>query len=190
MEQLKEICVIVMQCENGVKGTAKQEESDDRAILIGLGANLPSRFGSPEQSLAAALRGLEEAGVTVSRLSRFWRSRPVPVSDQPWFVNGVARVATDLPPEALLALLHRIEADFGRVRGELNAARPLDLDLLAYGRLIRAEAPVLPHPRLAERAFVLLPLAEVAPSWRHPVSGCDVAALIRALPADQEIAPL
>jgi 2-amino-4-hydroxy-6-hydroxymethyldihydropteridine diphosphokinase len=179
-----------MQCENGVKGRAKQEESDDQAILIGLGANLPSRFGPPEETLKAALRRLQEAGVRLRRLSRFWRSRPVPISDQPWFVNGVAAVETDLPPEALLALLHRIEAEFGRLRGEINAARSLDLDLLAYGRLIRETSPILPHPRLAERAFVLLPLAEVAPGWRHPLSGRAIAALIAELPADQVTEPL
>ena len=84
-------------------------------------------------------------------------------------MNGVAVVETSLPPGDLLALLHEIERRFGRERREVNAARILDLDLIAYGDLVRTDAPpLLPHPRLHERAFVLLPLADVAPDWRHP----------------------
>ena len=102
-------------------------------ILIGLGANLPSaRYGAPPASLEAALAGLEKAGPRVLARSRWYRSAPVPASDQPWFVNGVAEVATVLDPPGLLALLHRVEQEFGRVRREKNAARCLDLDLLAY----------------------------------------------------------
>jgi len=104
-------------------------------------------------------------------------------------VNGVASVATALEPVALLALLHGVEAEFGRVRGARNEARLLDLDLLAYGDRRREgpEPPLLPHPRLADRAFVLLPLAEVAPDWRHPVSRDSVRQLIARLPAGQKI---
>ena len=126
------------------------------------------------------------------RRSRFYKSAPVPVSDQPWYVNAVASVATELPPRELLALLHRVEARFGRARRERNEARPLDLDLLAYNDRIEAGeggGPILPHPRLHERGFVLLPLAEVAPGWRHPVSGKSVAELIAALPPGQSAAP-
>jgi 2-amino-4-hydroxy-6-hydroxymethyldihydropteridine diphosphokinase len=156
-----------------------------------LGANLPSTYGEPAETLQAALIRLGEEGVKLSRRSQFWHSRPVPVSDQPWFVNAVAALETDLSPEALLALLHRIEAEFGRVRSVVNAPRLIDLDLLAYGRLVSGEtAPILPHPRLDQRAFVLLPLAEIAPRWRHPVSGLDLDTLIARLPADQEAQPL
>jgi 2-amino-4-hydroxy-6-hydroxymethyldihydropteridine diphosphokinase len=113
------------------------------------------------------------------------------VSDQPWFVNAVAAIETDLSPASLLMLLHRIELEFGRVRGVVNAPRLIDLDLLAYGRRISAEeVPILPHPRMDQRAFVLRPLADIAPDWRHPVSGLGLAALIARLPADQEIQPL
>jgi len=86
--------------------------------------------------------------------------------------------------------LHRLEAEFGRVRSLRNAPRLIDLDLLAYGREVSIEAPLLPHPRLAERAFVLMPLAEVAPEWRHPQSGRSVGEMIAALPSDQQIEPL
>ena len=162
-------------------------------ILIGLGANLPSpRHGEPRATCEAALEALEAAGVRVLRRSRWHRSAPVPASDQPWFVNGVAEVETRLSPAHLLALLHRIEADFGRARRRPNEARILDLDLLAYGERVSApgEAPVLPHPRLAGRAFVVLPLAEIAPGWRHPVSGLTAAELAQDLPADQVAEPL
>ncbi len=135
---------------------------------------------------------LAELDVTVVRRSRWYTSAPVPPSDQPWFVNGVALVATGLGPANLLATLHRIENEFGRVRRVRNEARVIDLDLLAYGDLVLGEGEglVLPHPRLRTRAFVLLPLAEVAPDWRHPVSGEAVEDLIRTLPADQGAVPL
>lgn len=161
-------------------------------ILLGLGANLPSRFGAPPATLEAALAALGEAGVGIAARSRWYRSAPVPASDQPWFVNGVARVATSLDPEPLLLLLHQIEARFGRRRRHANEARPLDLDLLAYHDLTRdgPTPPLLPHPRLHQRAFVLRPLAEVAPGWRHPRLGVAVEALIAALPPDQQVLPL
>jgi 2-amino-4-hydroxy-6-hydroxymethyldihydropteridine diphosphokinase len=117
----------------------------------------------------------------------------VPPSDQPDYVNGVVAVETRLSPAALLARLHEIERAFGRERRIPNAARTLDLDLIAYhDRVTGPEegAPILPHPRLAERAFVLLPLQELAPGWRHPVSCVSIADLIRALPPGQSAQPL
>lgn len=162
-------------------------------ILIGLGANLPSTgFGPPRATLEAALAELAREGLAVVRRSRWYRSAPVPPSDQPWFVNGVAAVATDLAPAEVLAALHRIEARFGRVRRARDEARVLDLDLLAYDDLVRTEGapPRLPHPRLHARAFVLLPLAEVAPGWRHPVLGKTVEDLVAELPPDQVAEPL
>ncbi len=161
-------------------------------ILIGLGANLAREaHGTPRETLEAALARLEELGISVVARSRWYRSAPVPPSDQPWFVNGVAAVATRLGPEALLAVLHRVEREFGRIRRARNEARVVDLDLLAYEDLVRdgGDGPTLPHPRMHERAFVLRPLAEVAPEWTHPVSGRTVAELIRDLPADQVAEP-
>ena len=159
-------------------------------ILLGLGANLPSAsYGKPEATLAAALAALAAEGVTVERLSPWYRSAPVPaVDDQPWYVNGVAAVTTALAPEALHALLHRIEQRFGRVRRARNEPRVLDLDLLDYDGQVRpGERAVLPHPRLHERAFVLLPLRDVAPGWRHPTLGRAVDELIAALPPGQQV---
>ena len=162
-------------------------------ILIGLGANLASpEFGAPPKSLEAALALIAERGVRIAARSRWYRSAPVPPSDQPWFVNGVVAVETVLEPAALLEVLHGVEARFGRVRRERNAARVLDLDLLAYDDRVSAEgeAPILPHPRLHERAFVLRPLAEIAPDWRHPRLGRGVASLIADLPPDAAAEPI
>jgi 2-amino-4-hydroxy-6-hydroxymethyldihydropteridine diphosphokinase len=161
-------------------------------ILIGLGANLPSPAGAPAATFAAALDALGENGVRILARSRRYRTAPVPASGQPDFLNGVVSVATTLGPGDLLALLHRIEARFGRVRGVPNAARSLDLDLLAYGDRVMSDpaGPILPHPRLHERAFVLLPLRDVAPGWRHPLLGRTVEEMIAALPPRQEATPL
>jgi len=161
-------------------------------ILIGLGGNLDSpRFGPPRATLAAALERMEADGIRVLARSGFWHSAPVPVSNQPWFVNAVVAVATGLGPKPLLEALLALERAFGRERSVPNAARVLDLDLLAYGDRVSAPnaVPALPHPRLASRAFVLQPLAQIAPDWRHPVTGKAVGALIKALPAGARAAP-
>ena len=153
-------------------------------IFIGLGANLRSeRYGPPRQSLAAAMERLNANDIMVETRSGWYRSAPVPASDQPWFVNAVIAVRTTLGPAELLDRLHRIEAEFGRVRRQANEARVLDLDLIDYdGMVLDGPAPpILPHPRLAERAFVLLPLAEIAPGWTHPRSGVPIARLVAAL---------
>lgn len=164
-------------------------------ILIGIGANLPAPDGAPPrvacERAAAALAALP--GLRLTGRSRWWESAPVPASDQPWFVNGVVALAGTAEPAALLAALHAIEAGQGRVRGVANAARTLDLDILAMDELVRAPPeppPVLPHPRLEGRAFVLKPLAELAPGWRHPRSGRTVEELIAALPPGQTCRPL
>ena len=162
-------------------------------ILAALGSNLNSdRLGPPQAVCAAALDALAAHGVSAVRVSRWYRSEPVPPSAQPWYVNGVAALKTTLDPVTLLALMHRIEADFGRMRRERNEARVIDLDLLAFHDRVRTgpDAPILPHPRLTERAFVLLPLADVAPDWVHPVTGLGIDALIRALPPGQRIEPI
>ncbi len=140
-------------------------------ILISIGGNLASPgFGPPRQTLGAALAALEREGVRISARSGWYLTEPVPRSDQPWFVNAVASLATSLHAPDLLAVLQSVEIRFGRVRGERNAARVLDLDLLDYrGQLTETATLVLPHPRLHERPFVLVPLAEIAPAWRHPL---------------------
>ena len=161
-------------------------------ILIGVGANLSSPdLGSPRAACEVALKELENQGIKLLRRSHWYRSEPVPKSDQPWYVNAVASLETGLPPGELLQLLHEVEAKLGRVRKVRNEARIIDLDLLAYGQEVSedGETPVLPHPRLHERAFVILPLVEIAPDWRHPVSGKSGQALIADLPPGQVTEP-
>jgi 2-amino-4-hydroxy-6-hydroxymethyldihydropteridine diphosphokinase len=161
-------------------------------IFVGIGANLPSSFGGPRATCDRAVEALIESGIDVFARSRSYESAPVPKSDQPWYVNGVAALKTDEKPAELLRLLHGIETRFGRVRRERNEARVLDLDLLAYHDLVNPgpEPPILPHPRLRERAFVLLPLAELAANWRHPATGEAISDLIAGLDPGQETRPL
>jgi 2-amino-4-hydroxy-6-hydroxymethyldihydropteridine diphosphokinase len=153
-------------------------------ILIALGGNLSHEvFGTPRKVIGAALAALEAEGVRVAGRSRFYDSVPVPASEQPNFVNAAASIEVGLGPRELMQLLQRVEAAFGRVRRTRNEARTLDLDLLAYDDRVRGEADlVVPHPRLHERAFVLLPLRDVAPGWRHPRLGKTVEELIAVLP--------
>ncbi len=158
-------------------------------ILIALGANLPSAYGAPEDTLNMAISTLENAGVKVVAQSRIWITHPVPASDQPLYRNAVISVKTKREPEDLLSLLHSIEEDFGRIRAERNAARVIDLDLLAYADvIIDRDSIVIPHPRLHERGFVLLPLCEFAEKWMHPVLSKSARELLELLPDQNEIA--
>jgi 2-amino-4-hydroxy-6-hydroxymethyldihydropteridine diphosphokinase len=151
-------------------------------ILIGLGANLSSRAGAPAATLRAALGTLAQRDVAVENVSSFYRSAAWPDPQDPEFVNAVASVSTELSPAELLACLKDIERSYGRATTERNAPRPLDLDILDYDGMVENGPPMLPHPHLNERGFVLIPLRDVAPRWRHPVSGLSVMALIEALP--------
>lgn len=155
-------------------------------ILIGLGANLPSRHGPPRRTLEIALDRLGSGAVRVVAVSRWYETAPVPISDQPRYVNAVARVETTLAPPTLLARLHEIEAGFGRIRTVANAPRMIDLDLLAYHDRVEVGPPQLPHPRLGGRAFVLLPLRDVAPDWIHPATGVSLDGLMARLPDGQD----
>jgi 2-amino-4-hydroxy-6-hydroxymethyldihydropteridine diphosphokinase len=160
-------------------------------ILIALGSNLPAPpASSPLETLEAAMAALADAGIEILAASRWYVSEPQPPSGQPDFINGVVRAETGLGPAPLLDLLHDTEARFGRVRGSPNDARTLDLDLIDYRGQIRGGRPTLPHPRAHLRNFVLLPLADVAPGWRHPVSRRPVADLIDLLPAQGPTSPM
>lgn len=158
-------------------------------ILIGIGSNLAAPgFASPRQTATVALSTLPAIGIAVVQHSRWYLTQPVPSSDQPWYVNAVAAVETELDPAALLVSLLAVETRFERRRGPPNAARTLDLDLLDYnGYQCTTERLVLPHPRLHERRFVLVPLCEIAPDWRHSRLGLTAAELLLRLPSGQSI---
>jgi 2-amino-4-hydroxy-6-hydroxymethyldihydropteridine diphosphokinase len=150
----------------------------DRAVVIALGSNLAGGYGSSEALLEAALARFPEVGLEILERSSWWRSAAWHDTNGPEYRNGVALVEAQAGPEAVLAALLRLETELGRRRGVRNAPRTLDLDLIAYGREVR-DAPglTLPHPRAHERLFVMGPLAEIAPAWRHPRSGRTAAAL-------------
>lgn len=156
------------------------------SIYIAFGANKALGSLDPQNVVTAALKAMPAQGISVEAVSRYWRSPAWPDPSDPPYVNGVVAVRTRLSPEALLDRLHDLEAQFGRVRTVVNAPRTLDLDIIDYGGKISGPdaRPVLPHPRATQRAFVLLPLQDVAPRWVDPVSGQGIDALIAALPAD------
>jgi 2-amino-4-hydroxy-6-hydroxymethyldihydropteridine diphosphokinase len=153
-------------------------------IVIALGANLPSRVGTPRDTLESALARLSAQSVRIAGVSSYYVTKAWPDPTDPDFVNAVARVETDLAPRELMELLHETEKFFGRTRGKKNAPRTLDLDLIDYDGRIEQGPPQLPHPRVAERAFVLVPLKELAPGWRHPTTRATLLDLIAALPPD------
>ena len=137
-------------------------------ILIALGANLPGPAGEPARALNHALGELDGKGVKIRRVSSFYETVAWPNPADPAFINAVALIETRFQPVELLALLHGVETELGRLRSAPNAPRTLDIDLLDYdGRRMTGDL-VLPHPRTAERSFVLVPLAEIAPEVRHP----------------------
>jgi 2-amino-4-hydroxy-6-hydroxymethyldihydropteridine diphosphokinase len=161
----------------------------EEVIIIGIGSNLAaSPAVTPRETAEEALPALAAPHLQPLLRSSWYESAPVPASDQPWFVNAVALIASDLEPELLLKLMLDVESRFGRVRHERNAARTLDLDLLDYdGLIIDTPSLTLPHPRLHQRRFVLEPLCEIAPNWRHPVLGLSAADLLTGLPDDQPV---
>ncbi len=150
---------------------------------IGLGANLPSRAGSPEATLAAAAARIESLGRIAAR-SSLYSTAPVGFANQPRFFNAVLALETDLSPREMLEALQAIEHEFGRDRGRgvANGPRTLDLDILLFGDVVLSELGLeIPHPRLAERAFVLVPLHEVAPQALEPRTGRSVSQLLKNL---------
>lgn len=141
----------------------------DDAVVVALGCNDCGVWSDCREALEAALARFRAEGIDVVARSSWWRSAAWPDPNDPPFLNGVVMVRTEHGPHELMAALGRIEEAFGRLRGAANAPRTLDLDLIAYGRTTGdLDGLILPHPRAAERLFVMGPLAEIAPGWRHP----------------------
>lgn len=179
-------------------------------VLVALGSNVTSHLGDPVRTVARAVAALDGGGLKLLAKSRLYRTPFVPAGTEPDVINAAALLETALAPGAVLARLHVIEAEFGRERRTRWGNRTLDLDLLMMDDLIlpdratfagwqelspevqRVRAPdelVLPHPRMQDRAFVLVPAAEIAPDWRHPVDGRTLAELRDAL-AEEDRAPV
>lgn len=155
-------------------------------VYLGLGSNLGDREAHLERGLAA-LRG---GGVFLGTVSSVYETEPVGGPPQGAYLNLVAGGETSLDPEALLRVALAAEAEAGRVRGRRNAPRTLDVDILFYGDLVRRSPELtLPHPRLPERRFVLVPLVEVAPRLRHPALGRTAVELLRECPDRSRVEP-
>lgn len=163
-------------------------------LLLALGSNLAGPWGSPAETLAAALARLPAAGVAIERVSRLHETAPMGPVPQDRYANAAAAGRTALAPLALLAALKALEGEAGRRPGPRWGPRQLDLDILDIdGQVLGWERPhdplhpaelVLPHPELHRRRFVLAPLCEVAPDWRHPVLGQTARELLATLPPD------
>ncbi|OYU70092.1 MAG: 2-amino-4-hydroxy-6-hydroxymethyldihydropteridine diphosphokinase [Alphaproteobacteria bacterium PA2] len=163
----------------------------DEAVIVALGGNLAGDFGSPQALLEAALSRFAQAGLPVVRRSSWWKSAAWPDPTANEYRNAVVVVETQQGPEETIRTLFGLESEFGRLRSARNAPRTLDLDLIAHGRTLLDTAElILPHPRAAERFFVMGPLADIAPHWRHPVLGETAEKLARSAPIGRDSAPI
>ncbi|MFS4437929.1 2-amino-4-hydroxy-6-hydroxymethyldihydropteridine diphosphokinase [Paracoccaceae bacterium GXU_MW_L88] len=178
------------------------EQEGKGVALIAIGANLPTAYGNERETARALMEKLSGLGRIVAR-SKLYATEAVPAGNGPDYCNAALLLETEHAPGALLDAMHRIEAEAGRLRTDRWGARGADLDLIAYDRLISPNeerwrywrdlpfedqkifAPdelILPHPRLQDRLFVLLPLKDIAPRWTHPVTGDSVDTMISAAP--------
>ena len=163
----------------------------DEAVIVALGCNDKGVWADCAEALEAALARFRSEGIDVVARSSWWRSQAWPDPNDPPFLNGVVMVRTAHDPHALMAALGRIEEAFGRLRTVPNAPRTLDLDLIAYGREQGdCEGLILPHPRAADRKFVMGPLAEIAPDWVHPVGGKTADELLSVASVAADALPL
>ena len=175
----------------------------EHLLLVALGGNLASHAGSPAHTLRAALNCLNERGALIRATSPLYHTPAFPAGAGPDYVNAAASISADWTPEQALFHLHAVEAEFGRERVQRWGQRTLDLDLIAYDDCVLPDLQthqhwrdlpseeqigatpdqlILPHPRLQDRAFVLVPLADVAPDWVHPVTGQSVREMLESTP--------
>lgn len=163
----------------------------DEAIVIALGSSLAGDWETRQALLDQAKNAFPAFGIQVWKSSRWWSSEAWPDPSQPGYLNGIVLARTTLAPEDLMAALLAIETRFGRCRAEPNSPRTLDLDLIAYGRRILIGPDlILPHPRAHQRLFVMGPLAEILPQWRHPASSDRAINLARSSTIGTDAVPL
>jgi 2-amino-4-hydroxy-6-hydroxymethyldihydropteridine diphosphokinase len=161
-------------------------------IYIGIGSNLNGKNNeTPLQNCKKALVELKKE-VNICKISSWYKSEPIPVSNQPWFINGVIEISTNKSSLDLLKFILSIEEVFGRVRKKKNEARILDLDIIDYKKKILyiKNKLIIPHPRMHERSFVLQPLSELNPKWMHPIKKKGIKELIRNLNDKQKISKI
>ena len=161
-------------------------------IYIGIGSNLNGKNNeTPLQNCKKALIELKKE-VDICKISSWYKSEPIPVSNQPWFINGIIEISTNKSSLDLLEFILSIEEVFGRVREKKNEARILDLDIIDYKKKILyiKNKLIIPHPRMHERSFVLQPLSELNPKWIHPIKKKGIKELIRNLNDKQKISKI
>ena len=160
-------------------------------ILIAFGANLNSHVGSRIVTIKCAVNDLKSRGIYFIKSSRFYETEPVPPSNYPNYINSVSIIETQLNPYELLDTLHDIEGIYGRERSFRNSPRTLDIDLLSFNNsIIKNRKIEIPHPRLHERGFIMIPLQEVAKDWKHPILNVSIRDLINNLEMDNKVLPL
>jgi 2-amino-4-hydroxy-6-hydroxymethyldihydropteridine diphosphokinase len=163
----------------------------DVAGFLGLGSNESTPEGGPKEQLELALRRLQDLGVEIRKRSSFYLTEPVHAPVQPWFVNAAAEVRFSGGPVELLEMCQTIESRQGRRRLVRNGPRTLDIDLLLFGEAVLDTGELtLPHPRLSERRFVLVPMVEIAPDARHPVLDLTMRELLSRCADGSAVTPL
>jgi 2-amino-4-hydroxy-6-hydroxymethyldihydropteridine diphosphokinase len=161
-------------------------------VVLGLGSNLPSKWGTSQETIERAIAELQHRGVTIDKVASIIETEPIGPPGQPRYSNTVALAHVSISPFALLKLLKRLEVEGGREHGDRWGPRTIDIDIISYDDLVMGwdkahnhlepSILVLPHPEMHNRRFVLEPLVEMAPGWRHPVLGKTARELLEALP--------
>ena len=159
--------------------------------FIAMGANLKSDLNlTLKENLEIALNMFQGYDLNILKVSNWYKTQPIPISNQPWFINAVIKISTKKSPKELLETLQTIEKLFGRKRNILNGPRTLDLDIIDYNGLIENNDPILPHPRMHIRKFVLIPLQDIEPNWVHPIMNKKIEFLIKKQKDGQKLIKL